>query len=153
MTSKTNKFVFYRLRSVRPLSDYRLAAEFRNGITKIFDIAPWFDKFPEFKRLQKNNLFKRVFLDPMGIGVRWTRMLDHECNTLYYEGKKVKTPFDDLVMLDDALSWWKLKEETLKEAIEKGDLLDNIDVRKFGKVTLLSRKAIIRLFGPQKTEY
>lgn len=151
-SSKKDSGSFPEIKSVRTLPDYKIAVVFLRGETRVYDVKPWFDKQPEyFKQLKRNHCFDDVVAHSYAI--EWDDKAGFGCDELYYGGKRVKTPFDDLVSLQDALKLWNLKEGVILKAIKKGELLDNIEVRQIGKTMLFSRKALVRLFGPQKTEY
>jgi hypothetical protein len=53
--------------SVKPLEDKRLAVVFSDGVSGVFDVAPYL-RSDFFKRLEDDNYFKQVRLFFSGIG-------------------------------------------------------------------------------------
>ena len=48
--------MFHKVKMVNPISDYRLSVQFAEGVTKIYDIKPLFEKWPgALTLLVKNN--------------------------------------------------------------------------------------------------
>ena len=79
--------MFFKVRSVKPLSEYGLLVRFENGETKRYDVAPLFDKWTAFQALQNvQGLFEQVKVDVGGYGVSWNDDLDLSCNELYFNG-------------------------------------------------------------------
>jgi len=77
-----------RVRSVRPLKDYRLRLEFTNGEVGVFDCAPLLD-FGVFRELRDPAYFRqaRVFLGT----VAWPHEQDICPDTLYLDSRKTRT--------------------------------------------------------------
>jgi hypothetical protein len=76
-----------RVRSVRPLKDYRLRLEFTNGEVGVFDCAPLLD-FGVFRELRDPAYFRQahVFLET----VAWPHEQDICPDTLYLDSKKAR---------------------------------------------------------------
>ena len=84
----TKDYLFHKVRTVYPLSDYRLMVGFEGGETKIYDVKQCFDRWPAFRSFQnKQSDFFKVGADPDGFGVIWNEELDLGCNELYNNGK------------------------------------------------------------------
>ena len=142
--------MFHRIRSVTPLDDYYLRVEFCEGVTKIYDIKPLFEKIPIFNKLKNNDLFKKVKVDIGGYAVVWNKNIDLECDDLFYDGKIIKTRFDGLIAASDATELWGLNESTIRKAISYGKLKVGIDVSKMGNQWIISVEAMVREYGEPK---
>ena len=60
--------------------------------------------------------------------------------------------FDDLLSFADAARLWNLHDSTLRKAVANGELIDGIDVKKFGKQWIITKQAMIEHFGEQPLE-
>ena len=140
--------MFHKIKSVIPFPDYKLSVQFSEGITKIYDVAPLFEKIPCFKDLKETQgLFARVAVDVGGHGVVWNDDLDLSCDELWENGTEIKTPFNGLMAFSDATELWGLNESTLRKAISYGKLKNGIDVCKFGKQWVVTAEAMQREYG------
>ena len=143
--------MFHKVKSVRALPDYKLSVQFAEGVTKIYDVTPLFDKWKAFRLLKKNpELFSDVEVDTGGYGIVWNDDIDLSCDELFENGKAVKTPFDGLMAFTDATQLWGLNESTLRKAISYGKLIDGVDACKYGKQWVISIEAMKREYGPPK---
>ena len=148
--------MFHKVKAVNALPDYCLTVQFAEGVTKIYDLKPLFQKWAPFNELQKQpQLFFSVEVDPGGYGIIWNDDLDLSCNELFENGITVKTPFDGLMAFTDATQLWGLNESTLRKAIAYGKLLNGVDACKFGKQWVISVEAMKREYGQpiDKTVY
>ena len=144
--------MFHKIKDVNPIPDYRLSVQFSEGVTKVYDIKPLFEKIEAFKVLENNPaLFADVTVDVGGYGVVWNDDLDLSCDELFENGSTVKTPFDGLMAFSDATLLWGLNESTLRKAITYGKLVAGIDVCKYGKQWVVSIEAMKREYGEPKT--
>lgn len=140
--------MFHKIKNVTPISDFRLSVQFCEGVTKIYDIQPLFDKLPVFRHLRDSTTeFTCVAVDTGGYGVIWGDDLDLSCDELWENGTEVKTPFDGLMAFSDATELWKLNESTLRKAVSYGKLVNGIDACKFGKQWVVSVDAMKREYG------
>lgn len=55
--------------------------------------------------------------------------------------------FNDLISLKDASVQWKIDDSVLRHAIVSGKLVENVDVKKFGKQWVITRTAMERVYG------
>ena len=55
--------------------------------------------------------------------------------------------FDNLISLKDASIMWKIDDSVLRHAISSKKLVENIDVKKFGKQWVVTRQAMERVYG------
>ena len=139
--------MFHKIKNVSPLPEYKLSVQFAEGVTKIYDVKPLFQKLPVFKSLESNNDFSGVYVDVGAYGIIWNDELDLSCDELWENGVEVETPFDGLIAFSDATELWGLNESTLRKAISYGKLINGVDVCKFGKQWVISIEAMKREYG------
>lgn len=139
--------MFHKIKNVSALPDFHLSVQFSEGVTKIYDVKPLFDRLPTFRSLEKNNDFCGVYVDVGGYGIVWNDELDLSCDELWENGVVVETPFDGLIAFSDATELWGLNESTLRKAIAYGKLVNGVDVCKFGKQWVVSIEAMKREYG------
>ena len=143
--------MFHKIKSVSPLLDYQLSVQFSEGITKIYDMKPLFERIPVFKMLlEQAEEFSGVTVDVGGYGIVWNDDLDLSCDELWENGVIVTTPFDGLMSFGDATELWQLNDSTLRKAITYGKLVNGVDVCKFGKQWVISSEAMKREYGEPK---
>ena len=139
--------MFHKIKNVSPLPEYKLSVQFAEGVTKIYDVKPLFQKIPAFKSLESSNDFGGVYVDVGGYGIIWNDELDLSCDELWENGTTVETPFDGLIAFSDATELWGLNESTLRKAISYGKLVNGDDVCKFRKQWVVSIEAMKREYG------
>lgn len=140
--------MFHKIKSVAALPDYRLSVQFAEGVTKVYDVKPLFEKLPAFAALRDDpQTFFAVSVDAGGYGIVWNDDLDLSCDELWEHGVRVNTPFDGLMAFSDATALWGLNESTLRKAIAYGKLVNGIDACKFGKQWVVSIDAMNREYG------
>ena len=140
--------MFHKIKNVVPIPDFRLSVQFSEGITKVYDMKPLFDRLPVFRQLEdSSDKFMHVTVDVGGYGIIWDDDLDLSCDELWEHGVTVKTPFDGLMAFSDATELWNLNESTLRKAISYGKLINGVDVCKFGKQWVVSVDAMRREYG------
>ena len=142
--------MFHKVKDVTALSDYRLMVQFSEGVAKYYDVKQLFDKWPDFRVLEKEIEFAEVAVDTGGYGVVWNDDLDISCNELWENGETLQTAFDGLMAFSDATTLWGLNESTLRKAIGYGKLIKGIDVCKYGKQWVISMSAMKREYGEPK---
>lgn len=79
--------MFYKVKNVKPLPDYKLEVMFDNNVIKIYDTLPLmsvFDVFNDFKTIP--NLFHQVKVDVGGYGISWNDDIDLSSNELWDNG-------------------------------------------------------------------
>ena len=91
--------MFHKIRSITPIDDYKLIAVFCEGVTKVYDITPLFERIPIFNKLKENNLFYKVKVDMGGYGIIWNSEIDLACDELFYNGKTIESSFGLLILL------------------------------------------------------
>ena len=139
--------MFHKIKNVSALPEYKLSVQFSEGVTKIYDVKPLFDRLPAFRSLENNNDFGGVYVDVGGYCIIWNDELDLSCDELWDNGVTVETPFDGLIAFSDATELWGLNESTLRKAISYGKLVNGVDVCKFGKQWVVSIDAMKREYG------
>ena len=140
--------MFHKIKNISALPDYKLSVQFSEGVTKIYDVKPLFEKMPVFIDLKENPAeFACVAVDVGGYGIVWNDELDLSCDELWENGVQVDTPFDGLLAFSDATELWGLNESTLRKAITYGKLVNGVDVCKFGKQWVVSIEAMKREYG------
>lgn len=143
--------MFHKIKTVSPLTDYKMSVQFCEGVTKLYDVRPLFEKIPAFMYLEEHpEEFASVAVDVGGYGVVWNDELDLSCDELWEHGVQVETPFDGLMAFSDATELWGLNESTLRKAIAYGKLVNGVDVCKFGKQWVVSADAMKREYGTAK---
>lgn len=143
--------MFHKIKSVAPLAEYKLSVQFSEGVTKLYDVTPLFERIPAFLYLKVHpEEFASVAVDVGGYGVVWNDDLDLSCDELWERGVQVETPFDGLMAFGDATELWGLNESTLRKAIAYGKLVNGVDVCKFGKQWVVSAEAMRREYGAAK---
>ncbi len=117
--------MFHKIKNVSALPEFRLSVQFAEGVTKLYDVKPLFDKLPVFRSLADHpEEFACVSVDVGGYGIIWNDDLDLSCDEL-----------------------WGLNESTLRKAIAYGKLVNGVDVCKFGKQWVVSMEAMQREYG------
>lgn len=140
--------MFHKIKNISALPDFMLSVQFCEGVTKLYDLKPLFDKLPVFRYLQDNpEEFTAVEVDVGGYGIIWGDELDLSCDELWEHGVQVATPFDGLMSFGDATELWGLHESTLRKAVTYGKLVNGVDVCKFGKQWVVSVASMKREYG------
>ena len=139
--------MFHKIKNISPLPEYKLSVQFAEGVTKIYDVKPLFQRIPAFGTLRDGREFGNVRVDVGGYGVVWNDALDLSCDELWENGTLVETPFDGLIAFSDATEVWGLNESTLRKAIAYGKLVNGVDACKFGKQWVVSIDAMKREYG------
>lgn len=143
--------MFHKIKNISPLAEYKLSVQFSEGVTKLYDIKPLFERIPAFGYFKEHpEEFACVHVDVGGYGIVWNDDLDLSCNELWEHGEQVDTPFDGLMAFSDATELWGLNESTLRKAIAYGKLVNGVDVCKFGKQWVVSVDAMRREYGAAK---
>ncbi len=139
--------MFHKIKNVFALPDYKLSVQFSEGVTKIYDVKPLFEKISAFQSLKDIADFSGVSVDVGGYGIIWNDELDLSCDELWENGVEIETPFDGLIAFSDATELWGLNESTLRKAISYGKLINGVDVCKYGKQWVISAAAMEREYG------
>lgn len=82
--------MFYRIKEIKPLDNYKLLVTFINDEVKEYNVGILFDKNNDFKVLSNiTGLFEQVKVDTGGYGISWNDELDLSCNELYFNGTSI----------------------------------------------------------------
>ena len=80
-------------------------ATFADGEIVSFDVKTLFEKYPVFKALEDETLFKQLKIDGVGYGVMWNDELDLSSDGIYIRGKHIgKTEPDLKIVIGQAVS-------------------------------------------------
>ena len=89
--------MFHKIKNVFALPEYKLSVQFSEGVTKIYDVKPLFEKIPPFGALKENQAeFACVTVDVGGYGIVWNDELDLSCEELWENGNSEKTLIEEL---------------------------------------------------------
>lgn len=144
--------MFHKVKNVNVLPNYKLSVQFSEGVIKIYDIKPLFEKIPVFSYFEGHEPdFFAVAVNIGGYGIIWNDDLDLSCDELWDNGIQAETPFDGLMSFSDATQLWGLNESTLRKAITYRKLINGVDVCKFGKQWVVSVSAMKREYGEAPT--
>ena len=72
--------MFHKIKNVAAIPDYQLSVQFCEGVTKIYDVKPLFEKLPIFSALKNEEVFFGVTVDVGGYGIIWNDDLDLFCD-------------------------------------------------------------------------
>lgn len=87
--------MIHRIKFVKPLDDLKILVVFRNGVETRYDITQLYNKFPQFKQLEKESeLYKAIRVDVGGYGVVWNDELDLEAEEIWQHGVRTGTVYD-----------------------------------------------------------
>ena len=75
-----------KVKSVRPLDNYRLLVGFTNDVVKIYDCAVLLAD-PVFSSLRNKTWFRSVHVDKGGYGISWNDEIDLSESELWTYGK------------------------------------------------------------------
>ncbi len=81
--------MFHRAVELKYLDGTALEVLFQDGMVKQYDISVLFSKYPQLKALEDREIFLQGKLSAYGI--IWNDDLDLETETIYEEGKTVRT--------------------------------------------------------------
>ena len=65
------KYISHPARTVTALDNYMLLIEYCEGVARLYDVKPLFERIPIFNQLKENNLFNQVHLIAGGDGIIW----------------------------------------------------------------------------------
>lgn len=89
--------MFHKVKAVNALPDYKLSVLFCEGVTKIYDIKPLFERVPVFRYFKEHvdEIFA-VSVDIGGYGIVWNEGLDLSCDELWNNGIQVEILIDNI---------------------------------------------------------
>lgn len=81
--------MFPKIKSARPLSNYRLLIVFQNDVTKLYDCTPLLEQI-DFSPLMEVALFAQVRVANGGYGIIWNDDIDLSESELWLNGTEVE---------------------------------------------------------------
>ena len=89
--------MFHKIKNISALPDFKLSVQFSEGVTKIYDAKPLFEKIPFFATLKDQpEVFASVTVDVGGYGIVWNDDLDLSCDELWENGNDEKKLIEEL---------------------------------------------------------
>ena len=131
-----------KVKDVFPYTDLNILIVFENGITKKYNVTQLFEQFDWYKQLENPDIFNLVKVEPGGYGVSWNEDIDISEDELWENSEIFTSPFDGLLSFSDAATKWNIDDSTLRKYVLNGKLIDNIDVKKFGKQWVVREEAM-----------
>ena len=144
------KYIFHPARTVTALDNYMLLIEYCEGVARLYDVKPLFERIPVFNNLKDNDLFKKVKVDVGGFGISWNSEIDLASEEPFYNGTPIPSRFDGIMALGDAAEIWNMDDSTLRHAISNGKFKCGTDITKFGKQWVITIEAMVREYGEPK---
>lgn len=85
--------MFHKLKSVTPLPDYTLLANFSDGSVKSYDFRPLLDRMEVYAPLRESPAFwASAAVDPGGYGVSWSDEIDISAEELWGARRRRRKP-------------------------------------------------------------
>ena len=69
-----------------------------------------------------------------------------------YENDGTTFEINNIMTVSEAAEIWGITEGAIRKAIKSGKFIPNIDYRKAGRITLICREAMMRVYGELKRE-
>ena len=110
------QYISHSARTVTALDDYMLFVEYCEGVSRLYDVKPLFNKIPIFNQLKENNLFNQVHLAVGGDGIIWNDEIDLSAEEPYQNGTPIPSRFDGIMALGDAAEVWNMDDSTSAQA-------------------------------------
>ena len=106
-----------------------LEVSFQDGKVIQYDMKVLFDKYPQLRALENRDLFCNGLL--MGYGIIWNDELDIETETIYEEGKIVRThkPAES-IMVGNAVISARAKKGISQKELSEATGIDQSDISK-----------------------
>ena len=90
---------------IEPKENLIIEAIFADGEIVSLDVKAMFEKYPVFRALEDEALFKSVKIDGIGYGVRWNDQLDLSSDGIYLRGEHIgKTDPNVHIMLGQSIA-------------------------------------------------
>ena len=78
-------------------------------------------------------------------------MINGEKCIILNEYKEVKL-INEIMTVSEASEIWGLAEGTIRAAIKNNRFTENYDYRKSGRITLITKEAMLRVYGESKSK-
>lgn len=59
---------------------------------------------------------------------------------------------NDIMTVNEAAEKWGIVEGTIRAAIKRGNFKEGVDYRKAGRITLITKKAMNKIYGEPKED-
>ena len=133
-----------KILNVIPLENSKLLLEYENDGFRLFDVTPYISG-DWYGQLNDCKYFSTVH--PCGNTVEWADGQDIAPHELWDNSVPYVSAFNGLMSFAEAAEKWNIDDSTLRKAVASGKLIENIDVKKFGKQWVITEQTMIRLFG------
>ena len=122
--------MFHKAVSASFLPGTLVEVRFQDGKVKQYDISVLFSKYPQLKALENEKLFKSGKL--IGhYGIIWNEDLDLEAETVYEEGKTVRTePLGISCLVGEAIAAARAEANLSQKQLEALTGIDQSDISK-----------------------
>jgi DNA-binding XRE family transcriptional regulator len=122
--------MFHKAVSASFLSGTLIEVRFQDGKVKHYDISVLFSKYPQLKALEDENLFKSGRL--VGhYGIIWNDDLDLETETIYMDGKTVRTePLGQSFLVGEAVAAARADANLSQKQLSALTGIDQSDISK-----------------------
>lgn len=139
-----------KVKAVYPANDLNIIVIFTNGVIKRYDVKQLFSQFDWYQELNNPDIFQLVKVDCGGCGVSWNEDIDISEYELWENSEPYISPFDGLLSFAEAAERWNIDDSTLRKAVSNGRLVENIDIKKFGKQWVVTEQSMHNIFGSPK---
>ena len=121
--------MFHKATEVKFKSKTTLEVTFQDGKVIWYDMAVLFDKYPKLRALENRDFFCKGQL--MGYGIIWSDELDIETETIYEEGKVIRTQEPATgVMVGNAVAAARAKKGISQKELAEATGIDQSDLSK-----------------------
>ena len=97
--TKATDFLYHKtmhkVKSVKPLENYRLMIEFTDNTKKMYEVRRLFRLKSMFGKLKDKDFFRTVYVDLGGDGIVWDDDIDLSSYELWNNGIEVEKPNED----------------------------------------------------------
>ena len=122
--------MFHKAISVSFLPETVIEVRFQDGKVKQYDISVLFSKYPQLRALEDEKLFKSGKLSGC-YGIIWNEDLDLETETVYEEGKTVRSePLGLSSVIGEAVAAARAEANLSQKQLEALTGIDQSDISK-----------------------
>ena len=79
-----------KITDVKAIDNMNILVSFDEGTVKKYDLKILYDKFPVFKSLEGNPLFKLVKVEVGGVAIAWNDDIDLSRYDIWFEGETME---------------------------------------------------------------
>lgn len=137
---------------IEPKENLFVEAVFADGEIVSFDVKSMFDKYPVFRDLEDEELFKNVKIDGVGYGIIWNDEIDLSSDGIYLRGKHIgKTDPNPQAMLGQALSEAREEKGISQRQLSRSSGVIQAEISKIeqgkGNPTVLTLQKLAKALG------